>query len=162
MEVRRIRSTDLESFFALWQGVFDEGIYLRSPPPPKEKISFVLSKIEEKKIPQFVAEIDGKIVGSIEAFPGTMCGMDSDDIGFVGAQVHADFRRLGIGRKLLDTVILDSKRFGYKELNLEVYCSNLPAQKLYQAFGFEYSGQANEVTLPSGKTEQSSKMRLII
>lgn len=73
MEVRRICSTDLESFFALWQGVFDEGIYLRSPPPPKEKISFVLNKIEEKKIPQFVAEIDGKIVGSIEAFPGTMC-----------------------------------------------------------------------------------------
>ncbi len=91
-----------------------------------------------------------------------MCGMDSDDIGFVGAQVHADFRRLGIGRKLLDAVILDSKRFGYKELNLEVYSSNLPAQKLYQAFGFEYSGQVNEVTLPSGKTEQSSKMRLII
>ncbi|RZP95456.1 GNAT family N-acetyltransferase, partial [Vibrio vulnificus] len=35
MEIRRINQDDLDSFVALWQGVFDEGVYLRSPPPPK-------------------------------------------------------------------------------------------------------------------------------
>ncbi|OZS50867.1 GNAT family N-acetyltransferase, partial [Vibrio vulnificus] len=35
MEIRRINQDDLDSFVALWQGVFDEGAYLRNPPPPK-------------------------------------------------------------------------------------------------------------------------------
>lgn len=160
MEIRRICSEDLDGFWQLWQSVFNEGVYLRSPPPPKDKIAFVLNKITQQQIPQFIAVVDHNIVASIEAFPGTMCGIDADNIGFVGAQVHADFRRQGIGQKLLETVLLDSKRFGFKELRLEVYKSNIAAQRLYEKLGFKYTGQVDEVTLPSGQSEKNLRMSL--
>ncbi|EIZ1368947.1 GNAT family N-acetyltransferase, partial [Vibrio parahaemolyticus] len=153
---------DLDSFVALWQGVFDEGAYLRNPPPPKEKVLKVLCKVEQLKFPNFVALSAGKVVASIEAFPGSMCGLECDDVGFVGAQVHADLRGKGLGKKLLKQVISDSKRFGYKELRLEVYKSNIAARKLYEKFGFSYVGEGEEITLPNGEMTQSLKMRLSI
>lgn len=162
MEIRRINQDDLDSFVALWQGVFDEGAYLRNPPPPKEKVLKVLCKVEQLKFPNFVALSAGKVVASIEAFPGSMCGLECDDVGFVGAQVHADLRGKGLGKKLLKQVILDSKRFGYKELRLEVYKSNIAARKLYEKFGFSYVGEGEEITLPNGEMTQSLKMRLSI
>ncbi|CZF79550.1 Acetyltransferase YpeA [Grimontia celer] len=160
MEIRRICSDDLNGFWTLWQSVFNEGIYLRSPPPPKHKIDVVLNKITQQKIPQFVAIIDNEVVASVEAFPGTMCGQHSDEVGFIGAQVHSDFRGQGIAKKLLEAVLLDSRRFGFKELKLEVYESNLVAQKLYEKFGFQYTGEKGEVELPSGQKEHSLKMSL--
>ncbi len=162
MEIRRINQDDLDSFVALWQGVFDEGAYLRSPPPPKERVLTVLCKVEQLKFPNFVALSNGKVVASIEAFPGSMCGLDCDDVGFVGAQVHVDHRAKGLGGKLLKQVISDSKRFGYKELRLEVYKSNIAARKLYEKLGFNYVGEGGEITLPNGETTQSLKMSLCI
>jgi phosphinothricin acetyltransferase len=162
MEIRRIKQDDLESFVALWQGVFEEGAYLRSPPPPKEKVSQVLGKVEKLEIPNFVALSDGKVIASVEAFPGSMCGQEGTDVGFLGAQVHRDFRGQGIGKKLLERVISDSKRFAYQELRLEVYESNIAARKLYEAFGFHYVGTGEEVTLPNGDKAQSLKMQLLL
>ncbi len=160
MDIRRINQEDLECFIALWQSVFDEGFYLRNPPPSRERVSSVLAKVEQLKFPNFVAVVEGRIVASIEAFPGTMCGLDCEDVGFVGAQVHSEFRRKGIGQQLLEQVISDSKRFGYKELRLEVYRSNFAAIKLYEKLGFNHVGEGSEVTLPCGETTQSLKMSL--
>lgn len=160
MEIRRICSDDLDGFWELWQGVYDEGVYLRSPPPPKDKIEVVLNRITKQQIPQFIAIVDNKVVASIEAFPGTMCGMDTDEIGFVGAQVHADFRGQGIAKRLLETVLMDGQRFGFKELRLDVYKSNVVAQNLYENFGFKYTGLNNEVIFESGRKETSLNMSL--
>ncbi|HCG7094500.1 GNAT family N-acetyltransferase [Vibrio parahaemolyticus] len=57
----------------------------------------------------------------------------------------------GLGKKLLKQVILDSIRFGYKELRLEVYKSNIAARKLYEKLGFSYVGEGEEITLPNGE-----------
>jgi len=160
MEIRRISSDDLDGFWELWQGVFNEGVYLRSPPPPKNKIEVVLSKITKQQIPQFIAILDNKVVASIEAFPGTMCGMHTDEIGFVGTQVHAEFRGQGIAKRLLETVLMDSQRFGFKKLRLDVYKSNIVAQNLYEKFGFEYTGLEREVVFESGRKEASLSMSL--
>ncbi|WP_394253176.1 GNAT family N-acetyltransferase [Vibrio profundi] len=160
MEIRRICCDDLDGFRELWQGVFDEGVYLRSPPPPKDKIEVVLNRITKQQIPQFVAIVDNKVVASVEAFPGTMCGMDTDEIGFVGAQVHADFRGQGIATRLLETVLTDGRRFGFKELRLDVYKSNAVAQNLYEKFLFKYTGRDSEVVFESGRKETSLNMSL--
>lgn len=42
MVIRRICPEDLDGFVTLWQSVFNEGIYLRSLPPSKDKIAVVL------------------------------------------------------------------------------------------------------------------------
>ncbi len=146
----------------MWQSVFDEGAYLRSPPPPRERVSSVLSKVEQLKFPNFVALSGAEVIASVEAFPRTMCGCEREDVGFIGAQVHAKFRRQGIGQRLLEQVISDSKRFGYQELRLEVYKSNVAAIKLYEKLGFSHAGEGSEVTLPCGETTQSLKMSLML
>ncbi|MBE4594577.1 hypothetical protein BOO24_19785 [Vibrio navarrensis] len=162
MEFRRINPMDLDSFLALWHIVFNEGLYLKNPPPSRDRVYSVLRHIEALKYPNFVALSGGEVVGSVEAFPATMCGLESNEIGFVGAQVHPDFRQRGIGQQLLELVISDSKKFGYKELSLEVYKSNFPAIKLYEKFGFNSVGEGCEVTLPCGETTKSLKMSLTI
>lgn len=51
--------------------------------------------------------------------------------------VLPDFRRLGIGRKLLDECFCANK---LNEVFLDVRENNLPAIKLYESFGFEKIG----------------------
>jgi phosphinothricin acetyltransferase len=147
MEIRRIALKDLDSFLSLWQSVFDEGEFFSNPPPPRERIKSVLEKSERDQFPQYVAISDNVIVGAVEAFPSRL----HTDVGFVGTQVHRLFRGQGIARKLLSQVIEDSRRFGFKELKLEVYDFNLPARKLYESFGFSVEGVGCEDLLPSGK-----------
>ncbi|MGP8305573.1 GNAT family N-acetyltransferase [Vibrio sp. YIC-376] len=154
MEVRRIVPADLDSFLSLWQSVFDEGEFFATPPPSRERIKSVLEKSERDQFPQYVAISDNKIVGVVEAFPVSV------HIGYVGTQVHRLFRGQGIARKLLSKVIEDSRRFGFKELKLEVYDFNLPARRLYESFGFSVDGLGGQDTLPSGREVTIVKMSL--
>ncbi len=54
--------------------------------------------------------------------------------------VHPAYRRRGIGRLLLKSLIQAGKRYGLRRLTLEVRRSNLAAQKLYMEFGFTTVG----------------------
>lgn len=165
MEIRRIKHSDLDSFVALWDGVFKEGKYLSSPPPPTAGIDRVLQKVEAHKIPQFVAIVGNELVASAEAFPGDMCGLKGEDtsrIGVVGAHVRHSMRGQGIGRSLLKRLIADSNRYGYSKLILEVYESNTPAKKLYESLGFIYNGFGRDVVFPSGLKVRSEKMYLLL
>lgn len=51
-------------------------------------------------------------------------------------------RRRGAGRTVLAHLIAEARRRGYERLSLETgaHAAFLPAQKLYQSFGFEYCG----------------------
>lgn len=50
--------------------------------------------------------------------------------------VKREYRRKGIGRKLLDFVIEESKKMGYSELSVGVDLDNYAALKLYLDAGF--------------------------
>lgn len=54
--------------------------------------------------------------------------------------VHPDYRKLGIGRKLLAEALIGVQREGAKQAFLEVRRSNEAAQSLYRQFGFEVVG----------------------
>lgn len=54
--------------------------------------------------------------------------------------IHPDYRRLGIGRRLLAKALLDALERGSRQAYLEVRRSNLAAQALYRHFGFEETG----------------------
>ena len=72
-------------------------------------------------------------------------------VGYVGVSVILDeghvltwlwisFRRLGIGRALLQHLVAESRRRGVRFLTLEVRASNLAAQRLYEEMGFFKAG----------------------
>lgn len=79
----------------------------------------------------FVARLDGRIVGTIaakEAGKGRAV--------LKHQYVHADYRRRGIGAKLLDAALVYWRVCGYGEVELQTAPWMQQAQRLYRSRGF--------------------------
>ena len=63
-----------------------------------------------------------------------------DELHIVKLAVAADYRRVGIGRHLMELVIHQAECEGVAKGFLEVRKSNIAAQKLYREMGFENCG----------------------
>lgn len=94
-----------------------------------EKFSFGADRkewgLEREQDKYLVAEENGRIVGYIES--EKVSGM----IHIFSLAVHPNYKRKEIGKKLLEKVLNDKEAFF-----LIVRVSNLPAQKLYEKYGF--------------------------
>lgn len=77
-----------------------------------------------------VAERHGEIVGYL------CCWHVADEVQILDIAVHPDFRRQGIGERLLRHAFVSGQRKGAQSANLEVRRGNLPAIALYKKFGF--------------------------
>jgi ribosomal-protein-alanine N-acetyltransferase len=64
----------------------------------------------------------------------------ADEIHLHNIAVRRDLRKCGIASRLLSRVIRDCRQEGARFVTLEVRRSNLPAQKLYESFGFSVKG----------------------
>jgi len=64
--------------------------------------------------------------------------LDEAHIGTIS--VHPEYRRQGIGKKMLEWAIDSLKKEGAVCFILEVRKGNIPAQALYQQFGFKVEG----------------------
>lgn len=78
----------------------------------------------------FVAESDGKIIGTV------MTGYDGHRgwLNYLG--VHPDHRKSGCGRLLIDYSIKKLKDLGCPKLNLQVRNSNISVIDFYKKLGF--------------------------
>jgi ribosomal-protein-alanine N-acetyltransferase len=57
---------------------------------------------------------------------------------------HQDYRRIGIGRSLMESAIDESGRRGVAQVILEVRASNEAAQLLYRELGFGFIGRRRD------------------
>jgi [ribosomal protein S18]-alanine N-acetyltransferase len=82
----------------------------------------------------FLAECEGRIAGYVLFWllPG--------EIDIHNIAVHKDFRGRGLGRSLLENVILEARNRASARVTLEVRKSNAVAQRLYESVGFTISG----------------------
>jgi [ribosomal protein S18]-alanine N-acetyltransferase len=82
----------------------------------------------------FLAECEGRVAGYVLFWllPG--------EIDIHNIAVHDDFRRRGLGRSLLEKVILEARNRASARVTLEVRKSNAVAQRLYQSVGFTIGG----------------------
>lgn len=71
---------------------------------------------------------------SIVGYGGFWMMMDEAHVCTLG--VHPDWRERGVGELLLSEMIVAAARLGASHLTLEVRVSNLPAQRLYEKYGF--------------------------
>lgn len=99
---------------------------------------------------QFIAEVDGKLVGKIDFKNG-----NNEKISHQGAfamTILPEYRNYGIGRALLETLINWAKNNSkIEKVCLEVMEDNLGAIKLYKNFGFIEEGRkAKGVKLEGG------------
>lgn len=63
-----------------------------------------------------------------------------EDLALMNVTVHPDFRRRGIGRKLMAWMIADGIKRGAYRASLEVRTTNRSAIGLYESFGFKTVG----------------------
>lgn len=82
-----------------------------------------------------VARSGDRVVG----YAGVWLMVDDAHITTFG--VHPEWRRQGIGRRILLALLALAGEMGAARMTLEVRASNLPAQALYRAHGFEVAGR---------------------
>jgi len=83
----------------------------------------------------WVAELEGRVVGMVVAW------FIVDEIHVATFAVHSDFRKQGIGEKLLAITLQSAKDEGAISSFLEVRESNIAALALYRKFGFVVDGR---------------------
>lgn len=95
----------------------------------------VLNEMQNNELATYiVAEFEGTIVGYI----GFWRVMDTFDINNIA--VLPEYRRRGIGRSLLERVLLLMEEMSAENIFLEVRPSNLAAIEMYRRAGFEEVG----------------------
>jgi ribosomal-protein-alanine N-acetyltransferase len=92
-----------------------------------------------------VARASEHVVG----FAGIWMMVDEAHITTFG--VHPDWRRQGIGRQLLLNLSELSIAIGAQRMTLEVRESNVVAQALYRAFGFDIAGRRRSYYTDDGE-----------
>ncbi|HEX5840811.1 MAG TPA: ribosomal protein S18-alanine N-acetyltransferase [Anaerolineales bacterium] len=83
----------------------------------------------------WVAEIDRRIAGMVVAW------LFVNEVHIATIATHPDFRRMGIGSRLLSYTLLQALEEGARSSFLEVRESNLAARELYRKFGYEDAGR---------------------
>ena len=124
--IRKMTLEDVPSVIDLDQKSF-------SLPWPERSFRFELTANSASRC--WVAEQDGKLVGMIVVW------LIIDEAHVATIATHPDFRRQGIGTKLLSHALRKMIEEGARSSFLEVREHNLGAQEMYRKFGYEVSGR---------------------
>ena len=95
---------------------------------------FFLQELQVNCARSLLAELDGKIVGYI------LYWLLPDMVDIHNVATHVNYRRRGIARLLLGQVLVQAEAHLISRVTLEVRRSNMPAQRLYESFGFINTG----------------------
>ena len=128
IELRRVRETDINEIYRIEKSVF------RNPYPP-----YYLSLLAALTPHFLVAQCEGRVVAYAVAvvIEGRVCHV-------LSIAVERGMQGMGIGKKLLQRLLLDCCSVGAKTAMLEVEYTNYAAQRLYLSLGFRYAA-----TLPN-------------
>ncbi len=92
-----------------------------------------------------VAEVNGEIVGLLNFANGSR--IRTSHTGEFGMSIAKAYRRLGIGKQMLQALIEWAESHpSIEKINLEVHSANLSARSLYETVGFVVEGiKKNEI-----------------
>lgn len=97
-------------------------------------VSTLKNELENSMSKYLVAKLNNQVVG----FGGIWKAVD--DIHITNIVVNKNFRRKNIGSTILENLINLAKQDNITSITLEVNCTNIPAIKLYEKFGFKNVG----------------------
>lgn len=126
LRIRKMTVDDIPAVVDLDQKSF-------SLPWPERSFRFELTDNPASRC--WVAELDGKVVGMIVAW------LIVDEAHVATVATHPEYRRRGIGRRLLAHALRHLSQDGARSSFLEVRESNLAAQEMYRKFGYEATGR---------------------
>jgi putative acetyltransferase len=114
------------------------GMHLHSPPESVHALD--LDGLKRPEITFWTAWDDRELLGC-----GAVKQLDPTHGEIKSMRTAATHLRKGVARAMLAHIIAEARRRGYCRLSLETGSSAafLPAQKLYESFGFTYCGPFN-------------------
>ena len=80
------------------------------------------------------AKAEGRLICYVSTF------LVADEMNIANVAVDSEFRRLGVGKRLMDSAVILAKQNRMTTIYLEVRKSNEAAQELYRKVGFERGG----------------------
>lgn len=101
---------------------------------PWSRRAFVSELTENAYAHYLAAKKGGRVVGYVGMW------LILDEAHITNVAVHPDYRAIGIGRLLMESAILLAQEHRCPKITLEVRRTNLVAQRLYKAFGFQMAG----------------------
>jgi GNAT superfamily N-acetyltransferase len=108
------------------------------PPIDLDSAAAVFEKAESCDVTYFVADVDGRIAAT--AYIAIIPNMtrQCSPVGFIENVVTAaDYRRMGIGRKLFDAVVEYAKNRGCYKVTLSSGNARKEAHEFYESLGFD-------------------------
>ena len=124
--LRQMTLDDLEQVIAIDQISF-------SLPWPQRSFWYELTDNPASRC--WVAELDGRVVGMLVGW------LIVDEIHIATIAIHPDFRKQGIGKKLLSLSLQSARDEGAVSSFLEVRESNTAALEMYRKFGYVENGR---------------------
>ena len=128
MKIRKFQEADLA------QAMDIEQVAFTNPWSEQSMKMFLLPQVLA-----LTAEDDG---GKVAGYGALMIASDEADL--VNLAVRPDVTRHGIAKAILSELIDQAKERNVSEIFLEVRRANIPAQSLYQSFGFQTVGEIRD------------------
>ena len=160
VEIVQITQDHIESFHRSLDFVARERRYLAflEAPPFESTRAFVLNNIEHG-YPQLVAVSAGQVVGWSDVVP--IPRQIYAHVGVFGMALLPEFRRQGIGGRLIRQTLDAARDFGLRRVELTVRESNAVAIELYKKFGFTTEGLQRNRILVDGAYENLVLMGML-
>jgi ribosomal protein S18 acetylase RimI-like enzyme len=150
MVIRSFTLADLPSFHRTLDTVARERRHLAllEAPPIADAKCYLRTALEQGVILFVADEDDGNVVGWCDITPRRQPA--SSHIGHLGMGILHEYRRRGIGYRILDATVREAFGKGLTRIDLEVFSSNQAAIALYRCYGFTIEGRRRKARYVDG------------
>ena len=139
MQIRPARESDARSVRDAVKAVAAEKWYLATVDGfSLEETRAFLQRVVDGVLPELLAVVEDEVVGFCDILPNSAQGFTH--VGRLGMGVRLEWRRQGIGRRLLGACLSLARDAGIEKVELEVFSDNVAAVRLYDSFGFRQEG----------------------
>lgn len=105
----------------------------------EQERDFIAARLEDPRTLWLVAELDGQIIASCNAFPLRSLQRFRHRA-LLSVAVRKPFWRQGLARHMMAETLLWCKANGFEQAELDVAADNEAAAALYESLGFETTG----------------------
>ena len=160
--LRSVKWEDLDDLLELINSLVEEGtdIVLTKKVTRNEEAEWLgrfLIRVEKREIINCVAEVEGKVVANSEIGKREGC---MSHVGGFGIAIKQGYRGIGLGTRMMQTLLEESRKAGLKIVVLEVFDTNEIAKRLYREMGFKEAGRIPKGVYKNGKYVDSIRMTL--
>lgn len=144
LNFRLAKEAETGEIFALYKSVVGKPFCVWNDEYPS--LAVIKQDIAEDDL--FVLENAGRIIGAVSVVPETetdtakkrSAGRKAGE--FARVVIHPDLQGRRLSSVLISNILQVMKKRGYEIVYIEVALNNIPAQRLYNGFGFKTVGNA--------------------